>query len=206
MLEGRSFSRASFGGEQISRRLKRLSMRLSSSVSSFTVPRQDEPVMTDGLFKMLCEMSPVMLPSNRQLVFSSQNGNKSGRDFLKTARRKSRTLLVVEDCRGNVFGAFVSSPWKKLPHRFYGSGESFLFRALPQLEVFPYTRRNSLIQYSDGASLGVGGGEDGGHFGLFIDSNLSLGSSALCDTFANSPLADGSESFEVQQVELWVLR
>lgn len=40
------------------------------------------------------------------------------------------TLLVVKSMDGQVFGGFAAEPWKlQKSHMFYGTGESFLFRA-----------------------------------------------------------------------------
>jgi hypothetical protein len=39
------------------------------------------------------------------------------------------SLLLVKDCGGAVFGAYVVDAWRFSP-RFYGSGETFVFQVI----------------------------------------------------------------------------
>ena len=96
--------------------------------------------------------------------------------------KKSPTLLLVETSKGDVFGGFASVAWKSDGH-YYGNGECFLFTTVPEYQAFHWTCRNSMFMYSTDDSLALGGG---GGFGLFLNSDLSQGSSSACDTFGNT--------------------
>ena len=119
-------------------------------------------------------------------------------------------LLVLRDAEGNVFGGF-STEWREpsASAKFYGGGEAFLFsiercRGLPPLpvgdepppdeavHVHRWTGANSFFTLSHGDHLAMG---SGGHFGLYLDSELLHGSSGPSETFGNECLcrqrADG---------------
>ena len=51
-------------------------------------------------------------------------------NMYSTVRQSSRTLLVIETIHGEVFGAFVSSPWRERNNimNYYGSCEAFLWK------------------------------------------------------------------------------
>lgn len=88
---------------------------------------------------------------------------------------------MVETNKGDVFGGFASVPWHPDGH-YYGNGECFLFKATPEFQVFRWTMANSMLMFSNDDSIAMGGG---GGFGLFLNSDLSQGSSAVCNTFQN---------------------
>lgn len=102
--------------------------------------------------------------------------------------------------------------------RSYGSGECFVFRVVgEELEVFNWTRENSFFQVSSHEHLAIGGG---GHFALWLDEDLSVGTTADCKTFGSPPLTPGRKrssravssdeaeddvvDFDVVVVECWV--
>jgi hypothetical protein len=59
--------------------------------------------------------------------------------------------------------------------------------------------RNDFFQYATQECLAVGGG---GHWAVYLDEELSSGSSGACDTFG-SPSLSGLPDFGVMAVELW---
>ena len=107
-------------------------------------------------------------------------------------------MLLVSDTRGAAFGAFCTEPWKVSP-RYYGTGESFVFRLAPEMRIFAWSQLNSFFQYGQADSLSVGGG---GHFALWFDEELSRGTSGDCETFCSSSLAS-SKDFQIVRVEVW---
>jgi len=111
----------------------------------------------------------------------------------------SPTLLVIQDTRGEVFGALASAP---LVHRdtFYGTGESFLFKTQPRFSVFPWSGDNQLFVRGNSDSLVVGAGD--GRFGLYIDCSLYQGRSQSCLTYMNNPLASDGD-FLIKTLECW---
>ncbi|KAF4322780.1 hypothetical protein BBO99_00001395 [Phytophthora kernoviae] len=123
--------------------------------------------------------------------------------LLILAKKQTPTLLVVKDSEGNVFGGFASDEWHHAFH-YYGTGESFLFtfaspNAAGGFVKYQWSRKNSYFMLCSEDSLIMGGG---GNFGLFLDSDLSSGSSGACETF-NSPPLTMSQEFACVHVELW---
>ncbi|ETI52532.1 hypothetical protein, variant 1 [Phytophthora nicotianae P1569] len=148
------------------------------------------------------------LPITSQLcrwyrIYSVEANGSSLETLLILAKKQSPTLLVVKDAGGNVFGGFASDEWHHAFH-YYGTGESFLFSfanpsAAGGFVKYQWSRKNSYFMLCSDESLIMGGG---GNFGLFLDSDLSRGTSGACETF-NSPPLTTSQEFSCVQVELW---
>ncbi|OTA95997.1 hypothetical protein M434DRAFT_40444, partial [Hypoxylon sp. CO27-5] len=73
-----------------------------------------------------------------------------------------------------------------------------------RFQNFAYTGANDYCIFCETKFLSVGGG-GGGTYGLWLNDGLSRGHSAPCDTFANQPLSEEGEKFDVMGVELWVV-
>ncbi|CEG35131.1 hypothetical protein, variant 1 [Plasmopara halstedii] len=148
------------------------------------------------------------LPITTQLcrwykIYSVEANGSSLETLLTLAKKQSPTLLVVKDAKGNVFGGFASDEWHRA-FNYYGTGESFLFSfantsAAGGFVKYQWSRKNSYFMLCSDESLIMGGG---GNFGLFLDSDLSRGTSGACETF-NSPPLTVSQEFSCVQVELW---
>lgn len=148
------------------------------------------------------------LPITSQLcrwfkIYSVEANGSSLETLLILAKKQSPTLLVVKDADGNVFGGFASDEWHRAFH-YYGTGESFLFsfaspNAAGGFAKYQWSRKNSYFMLCSDESLIMGGG---GNFGLFLDSDLSSGTSGACETF-NSPPLTTSQEFVCVHVELW---
>lgn len=85
---------------------------------------------------------------------------------------------------------------------FFGTGETFLFRVEPdfsQLTVYNATLENYWFLMCDTEGIGIGSDP---HFGLYVDKELTQGSSHRCKTFSNDPLSDRSH-FVIKKIELW---
>lgn len=120
-----------------------------------------------------------------------------------------------------IFGAFCSDSWQ-VSDKYYGTGGSFLYKvpthvfsvcpdddddpslslfrlhsSLVDLQLYPkkafylWTGVNNYVQLSGEDFISVGGGS--GTMGLWLNDDLSFGSSQSCDTFANEPLASAYE-------------
>lgn len=146
-------------------------------------------------------------------------------------RQSSKTLLAIETVNGEVFGAFVSSPWRHYPS-YYGSCESFLWRVNQSrftptssveeqtelesnVDVYKWSQENRNIQMSDKSKLVIGGGfpdddDDGSDewgLGIALGADLYEGTSSNCVTFKSPGLSQVSpkgEVFEVKNLEVWV--
>lgn len=136
-------------------------------------------------------------------IYSVEADGSSLETLLTLAKKQSPTLLVVKDAKANVFGGFASDEWHHA-FNYYGTGESFLFSfanpsAAGGFVKYQWSRKNSYFMLCSDESLIMGGG---GNFGLFLDSDLSRGTSGACETFNSSPLTV-SQEFSCVQVELW---
>ncbi|KAK4549107.1 hypothetical protein LTR36_007563 [Oleoguttula mirabilis] len=82
-----------------------------------------------------------------------------------------------------------------------GSGHSTPERI--RFKAFPYTGENDFSIFCQPEYLSVGGGD--GHYGLWLDDNLSNGVSDTCPTFGNEPLSDEGKKWDVLGVEVWYI-
>ncbi|XP_019896353.1 nuclear receptor coactivator 7 isoform X1 [Esox lucius] len=111
-------------------------------------------------------------------------------------------LLVIKDMDNKVFGAFCSHPFR-VSNYCYGTGETFLYSFNPEYKAYRWSGENSYIVRGHLDSLQIGGG--GGHFGLWLDSDLYHGASYACHTFNNQPLST-QQDFKVQDLEVWTVQ
>jgi hypothetical protein len=133
---------------------------------------------------------------------------------------------------GDVFGSFTATPWRK-QKGFYGSGEAFLWRLKKarmastrvsdkssnhEMEIYPYTGADDLVQHCSDAFLMVGGGDwidqecphqgEPKGIGLMVDRDLAMGETNSCATFANPRLCCrtmGSKDFHISNMEVWTM-
>lgn len=193
-------------------------------------------VMTPSLLEALRGFLPyAVADDNFWLKFSLVRDGDTLGSLLQKVRASRHTILGVETKDGFVFGAFCSTPWR-IQRTWFGTGESFLWRLKNsrylsgknnartydmdhQMEVYPYTGHDDLIQYCTPKTLAVGGG-DWDHtennpyrgeptgIGFTLDGDLLGGETNACATFANPRLcgrsSKGSE-FEIIALEVWTL-
>mmetsp|Transcript_41174 Transcript_41174/g.162514 ORF Transcript_41174/g.162514 Transcript_41174/m.162514 type:complete len:428 (-) Transcript_41174:540-1823(-) len=93
-----------------------------------------------------------------QLLYSTSLHGFSLQTFFALVGKCSPTLLAIRDSNDNVFGCYAASPWVSTGHRYYGTGETFLFSAHPHFAVYKWTHANSFFQLSSLDNLAVGGG------------------------------------------------
>lgn len=139
----------------------------------------------------------------------------------ESVNRRRGYLIVVQDTRKNIFGAYINEHLRPLDKKiYYGNGDCFLWKLEKgdvkdlnnkhqyiekkevslNLKVFPFTSVNDFVIYSNNQFISVGSGD--GKFGLWIDSNLSIGASDSVDTFGNEPLSD-RKKFYILGLEIW---
>ncbi|XP_028675366.2 nuclear receptor coactivator 7 isoform X1 [Erpetoichthys calabaricus] len=142
-----------------------------------------------------------MVVHHWHLAYSTSVDGSSLRTlYRKVSQRDSPCLLVLKDFHNEIFGGFVSHPFK-YSDLFYGTGETFLFTFYPEFKCFHWTGENSFFIKGDLDSIAIGGG--GGRFGLWLDKNLYLGHSSRCATFNNAILAEKAD-FRVLELEVWM--
>lgn len=72
-----------------------------------------------------------------------------------------------------------------------------------RFKAFPFSGENDYSIFCQPEYLSVGGGD--GHYGLWLDHNLSAGVSDTCPTFGNEPLSEEGSKFGVLGVEIWYI-
>ena len=189
-------------------------------------------VFTPGVMEALRGFMPMkVMDHNFWLRFSLARDGTSFTKLLASIRASAFTLIGIETDRGEVFGSFTGRPWR-IGSKWYGSRKSFLWRlkqtrytsrrnaANPQfereIEVYPCTEDDDLIQYCTAKTIAVGGGEwqynacpyrnSGEGIGLVIDGDLVGGETNSCATFANPRLAryaSSSNEFVISNLEVW---
>eukprot|EP00555_Chaetoceros_dichaeta_P004233 CAMPEP_0198261240 /NCGR_PEP_ID=MMETSP1447-20131203/10000_1 /TAXON_ID=420782 /ORGANISM="Chaetoceros dichaeta, Strain CCMP1751" /LENGTH=490 /DNA_ID=CAMNT_0043949093 /DNA_START=24 /DNA_END=1496 /DNA_ORIENTATION=+ len=169
------------------------------------------PPMMDSLRKHL---PFAVSEDNFWMKYNMSRDGASTHSLYNSVRQSSRTLIAIETTNGEVFGAFVSSPWRN-SNTFYGSCEAFLWRMKESrftptssleeqielesdVETFLWSTENRNVQFSSPGKLAIGGGcpkdddnKDGDKkidwgFGIALDGELYEGTSSPCSTFGDS--------------------
>jgi hypothetical protein len=194
----------------------------------------DRPhVLTPLVLEALRGFLPfVVSEENFWLKFSLLRDGASLATLLHMVRASKWTIIGVETMEGDVFGSFTATHWRK-QKRFYGSGEAFLWRLKQsriastkvsgrssnlEMEIYPYTGADDLVQHCSDASLAVGGGDwieqecpyqgEPKGFGLMFDRDLAMGETNSCATFANPRLCGRtktSNDFHISNMEVWTM-
>jgi TBC1 domain family member 24 len=113
-------------------------------------------------------------------------------------------LLLVENLKGEKFGAFISKAFSNRPNRrkylspFFGTGETFIFKLSdpPSAHFYTATNNNSNFICADPCFLALGCSD--GKFGIWIGDDLSLSSASPCKTFDGGFELPESEIKEVE--------
>ncbi|KAH6760162.1 TLD-domain containing nucleolar protein [Perilla frutescens var. frutescens] len=168
------------------------------------LPEISEPSMllSDKTRSVLYASLPVIVQGRKwMLLYSTWRHGIS----LSTLYRRSMiwpglSLLVVGDRKGAIFGGLVEAPLRPTNKRYQGTIDSFVFTDISGCPlIFRPTGMNRYFTLCATDYLAMGGG---GHFALYLDGDLSSGSSSSSETYGNPCLAC-SEEFDVKEVELW---
>ena len=204
---------------------------------------QDTPpatrVLTPSLMEALRGFFPYSISDeNFWLKFSLVRDGASLRTLLYKCMASSHTIICVETNDGDVFGSFCSTAWQNTGNKkWFGSGESFLWRLkqsryvrgvsadlnrehMPnnEMEIYPFTGNDDMVQYCTSTTLAVGGGSwnnavcpypgEPSGIGLLLDGDLEGGETNSCATFANPRLygrSTTSNEFTIRNLEVWTL-
>ena len=137
------------------------------------------------------------------LIFKLSKDGSSMITFYDKCYNSGPTILIVKDNGGYIFGVFLNESWTNKPTKFFGGGDTFVFRVYPNPKKFGWKKggnRFFVLGQNDGIT--IGGGE---HVALRLQNNLSNGISQHSDTFDNSVLSS-SEDFKVVSLEVWGLK
>lgn len=131
-----------------------------------------------------------------------ENGKHEGAVLLLVKERCAICNPAACQCADQPsFGAFITEPLHAHP-RHYGTGECFLLAAsLLMVTKFGATGKNDYYCLGRADEFVAAGCGDG-RFGLWLDDELTRGSSAPVATFDNRQLS-ASEEFFVECVEVW---
>ena len=162
---------------------------------------EDSHMLTNEHFLQILDYIPPSLKlRNWKLVYSNAIHGMSLNTIFTKCEEIGPNILVIQDFKGWVFGAFCSESWVR-SQNFYGKGETFLFsfRKGKKINSFTWTGKNYEFQFADSEGLALGMGEK---YGLYVKGDLLKGSSYLCETFDNEVLSEENE-FEVRFLEIW---
>jgi hypothetical protein len=119
--------------------------------------------------------------------------------YRRTEKKMPLLLVILTDDKTRI-GVFLPSGLK-IVKGFYGSGETFVFRFAPLIEVFKWSQKNDLFCTASETEIVIGGGSGAA---LFINEAMLKGVSTTCETFDSVPLA-AKETFGILDLECWHL-
>lgn len=210
-----------------------------SDEGPFAILGADDPklaprVLTPSMMEALRGFFPFAVSeSNFWLKFSLVREGASLATLLATIRASAYTIIGVETRHGEVFGSFTGTPWRT-GSKWFGTGEAFLWRLKKsrytspnkakrsdfenEMEVYPYTGCDDLVQYCTSKTIAVGGGSwidtpcpfhnEPQGIGFMVDGDLAGGETNSCATFGNPRLckkASASNEFSIANLEVWTL-
>ena len=147
-----------------------------------------------------------LLPRRQQhadwnLVYSTyEDGMSLSAMYRNLKRLNEPCIMFVRDTKKHVFGVYTNEMWKNKGKKFYGSGESFMFKLKPDLKTYRWTGKNNYVMLGADTHVMVGGGT--GIAGLWLDEGLMHGSSGQTTTFANESLSS-TPDFLIDGLEVW---
>jgi len=114
-------------------------------------------------------------------------------------------VMVITDCYGGVFGAYLNEPFNPNVTGFTGNRECFLWKQTNEgLKVYRASTINDYFMMADQDFIAMGVDQNG-VFGLFLDNLLLNGESSPCDTYLNEVLSS-KKRFECASLEIWSLQ
>ncbi|KAH1073338.1 hypothetical protein J1N35_025666 [Gossypium stocksii] len=168
------------------------------------LPEASEPslLLTEKTRNALYASLPAIVQGRKWLLLYStwRHGISLSTLYRRSMLWAGLSLLVVGDRKGAVFGGLVEAPLKPTNKKYQGTNSTFVFTDRPgDPVIFRPTGANRYFTLCSTEFLAIGGG---GHFALYLDSDLLNGSSSFSETYGNPCLAL-SEDFEVKEIELW---
>lgn len=172
----------------------------SSSSSQSSTMGDHSSLLTKKHVQFLWKYLPTYLSCNDlELVYTSRRHGWNSMSFYSMLEDKGPTILVLQDQRDNLFGAFCSASWRKTGD-IYGNGRSFVFTLRPQMKAFPWSGLENSFMYSRRDAVFIGGGKKG--IALCLQLDERRGFTQPCDTFDSPALATRGE-FECEVCEVW---
>ncbi|XP_027366649.1 TLD domain-containing protein 2-like [Abrus precatorius] len=169
------------------------------------LPQISEPSMliSDDVRNAVYASLPTIIHGRKWLLLYStwKHGISLSTLYRRSMIWPGLSLLVVGDRKGAVFGGMVEAPLRPSNKRKYqGTNNTFVFTNTSGCPViYRPTGVNRYFTLCTTDFLAIGGGD---HFALYLEGDLSTGSSSVSETYGNPCLAH-SQEFKVKEVELW---
>ncbi|XP_044404239.1 oxidation resistance protein 1 [Triticum aestivum] len=177
-----------------------------NEVNSLTnMPVMSEPsvLLSETMRSTLYSSLPILAQGRSWVLLYStlRHGISLSTLYRRSLLCPGYSLLVVGDRKGAVFGGLVEAPLQPTSTKKYqGTNNCFVFTNLhSDPAIYWPTGANKYYTVCSADYLALGGG---GHFALYLDSDLLSGSSSNSETFNNQCLSH-SPDFAVKDVELW---
>ncbi|VAI49201.1 unnamed protein product [Triticum turgidum subsp. durum] len=177
-----------------------------NEVNSLTnMPVMSEPsvLLSETMRSTLYSSLPILAQGRSWVLLYStlRHGISLSTLYRRSLLCPGYSLLVVGDRKGAVFGGLVEAPLQPTSTKKYqGTNNCFVFTNLhSDPAIYRPTGANKYYTVCSADYLALGGG---GHFALYLDSDLLSGSSSNSETFNNQCLSH-SPDFAVKDVELW---
>lgn len=154
--------------------------------------------------KLRCFLPTMQQFESWRLLYSVLNDGADFGTFFRRTKNYKYTLTIVTTMNGEVFGGFNSMEWLPTTIKFYGSGESFIFKfdSEDNIEHYPWSGANDFFVWSSHDQIAMGGGGDG--FAFVLDSDFRTGESYRCATYGNPVLVNKEKgAFKIANVESW---
>ena len=135
---------------------------------------------------------------NWKLLFCLSKDGCSYRTFFSRTERKYPVVMVLKTDGDERIGCFVSCGFT-FSRNYYGSGETFVFKLQPKLEIFKWAQVNEFFTCCSENEIAVGGG---GASAIWIGGSFLNAFSESCPTF-NSPSLTKEMRFKVVDLEVW---
>ena len=174
--------------------------RLSSFTSKIQLLPCESLVINDFEVNDLRSQMPYRYRNcNWNLLYQLSKHGTSYRTFFNCTEKAMPVVLLIKTDNGDKIGAYISSGLK-FSKRYYGTGETFVFRFNPKCESFKWSEgSNQFFVTSTSTEIGLGGG---GSSAIWIDGDLFNGISEPCSTF-NSPQLTKEYRFKCIEIEVW---
>jgi len=142
-------------------------------------------------------------------IFDGSASDASLSKLYTCAEGHAYTVLLLKAETGKTFGGYADEQWRNHGDSYFGSSDCFVFSFETDRAGREQIAVHKQRQGKGGKSLsanddfcGMGSGL-GGTFALYLDCELSMGSSNASVTFGNPVSIAGSEEFVIEQLELW---
>jgi len=152
----------------------------------------DASVTTEAQRKNIGLVLPIRFHRRHwRLLYSTREHGISLQTMYRHCANESPVLIIVQTTKGSIMGCFCGEAIH-LSSKFYGSGETFVFRFKDYgtFNSYHWTKQNEYFVLSSSSGIAFGGGATGGA-AIQLDAEFKYGSSKKCATFNSPPLVQG---------------